>query len=72
MLPDSDLNKIVYKEGATDATGHQVIDKNKQVSVIYDFLIPPDDSQFGITSLTIPFEHHGIDYRDNIKIVITK
>ena len=72
MLPDSDLNKIVYKEGATDATGHQVIDKNKQVSVIYDFLIPPDDSQFGITSLTIPFEHHGIDYKDDIKIVIAK
>ena len=72
MLPDSDLNKIVFKEGEVDTTGHQVIDKSKQVSVIYDFLIPPDDSQYGITSLTIPFEHHGIDYKDDIKIVIAK
>lgn len=72
LLPDSDLNKIIYKEGVTDATGKPVIDKAKQVSVIYDFLIPSDESKYGITSLTIPFEHHGIDYKDDIKIVIAK
>ena len=64
MLPDSDLNVI--------KTTDQGVDNLKQVAVIYDFIIPSDDSQYGVTSLTIPFEHHGIDYRDNIKIVITK
>ncbi len=77
LLPDSDLNKIEYKKlpngnPEVDVNGQKVIDKAKQVSVIYDFIIPPDDSTMGITSLTIPFEHHGIDYRDNIKIIITK
>ena len=77
MLPDSDLNKVEYKRKAdgtaeTDSNGQKIIDKAKQVSVIYDFIIPPEDSAMGITSLTIPFEHHGIDYRDNIKIIITK
>lgn len=77
LLPDSDLNKIEYKRKADgtvelDSSGQKIIDKAKQVSVIYDFIIPPDDSTMGITSLTIPFEHHGIDYRDNIKIIITK
>lgn len=77
LLPDSDLNKVEYKrknDGSieTDANGQKIIDKAKQVSVIYDFIIPPDDSAMGITSLTIPFEHHGIDYRDSIKIIITK
>ncbi len=71
MLPDSDLNKVEYTN-ELDNQGKRIIDKAKQVSVIYDFIIPPDDSQYGITSLTIPFEHHGIDYRDQIKIVITK
>ncbi len=77
MLPDSDLNKIEYMRDASgkiivDSNGKGVVDKSKQVSVIYDFIIPPEDSKFGITSLTIPFEHHGIDYRDNIKIIVTK
>ena len=77
LLPDSELNKIEYKRKADgtvelDSSGQKIIDKAKQVSVIYDFIIPPDDSTMGITSLTIPFEHHGIDYRDNIKIIITK
>ena len=77
MLPDSDLNKVEYKRKAdgtaeVDSNGQKIIDKAKQVSVIYDFIIPPEDSAMGITSLTIPFEHHGIDYRDNIKIIITK
>ena len=77
MLPDSDLNKIEYKTKANgqvekDAAGNPIIDKAKQVSVIYDFIIPPDNSEMGITSLTIPFEHHGIDYRDQIKIIVAK
>ncbi len=77
MLPDSDLNKIEYKTKANgqvekDTAGNPIIDKAKQVSVIYDFIIPPDNSEMGITSLTIPFEHHGIDYRDQIKIIVAK
>ena len=76
MLPDSDLNKIeyMYENGklVLDELGKPVVDKSKQVSVIYDMIIPTEESSLGITSLTIPFEHHGIDYRDNIKIIITK
>ena len=77
MLPDSDLNKVEYKRKAdgtveTDSNGQRIIDKAKQVSVIYDFIIPPDNSEMGITLLTIPFEHHGIDYRDQIKIIVAK
>ena len=77
MLPDSDLNKIEYKlkpngQVEKDSSGNPIIDKSKQVSVIYDFLIPSDNSEMGITSLTIPFEHHGIDYRDQIKIIVAK
>ena len=77
MLPDSDLNKVEYKKKAngqyeTDSTGKKIVDKTKQVSVIYDFIIPSDESSLGVTSLTIPFEHHGIDYYDKIKVVITK
>lgn len=77
MLPDSDLNKIEYKtkpngQVEKDGNGNPIVDKAKQVSVLYDFIIPSDDSEMGITSLTIPFEHHGIDYRDEIKIIVTK
>ena len=66
MLPDSDLNKVVYKDINT-----KEIDTSKQIAVMYDFIVP-EDSTYGITSLTIPFEHHGINYRDNIKIIIAK
>ena len=67
MLPDSDLNKYIIEK---DSNGNS-IKTEKTVSQINDFILMRDDIN-RVYSLTIPLEHKGIDYFDNIKIVVAE
>lgn len=61
MLPDSDLNKVVK-----DSSGNL---SEKTTSQIHDFVLTKDQVN-EVYSLVIPIEHKGIDYLDNIRIVV--
>ena len=63
MLPDSDLNKYVK-----DNSGQET---ENTISEIHDFVLSSDETN-EVYSLIIPLEHKGIDYFDNIRIVVAK
>jgi len=65
MLPDSDLNKYIIEK---DKDG-KLVTKESTTSQIHDFILIKDQVN-EVYSLTIPIEHKGIDFNDNIKIVV--
>ena len=66
MLPDSDLNKVIKEK---DASGNISVTGEKTTAQIHDFILKKDQVN-EVYSLTIPIEHKGIDFNDNIKIVV--
>ncbi len=66
MLPDSDLNKVIKEK---DASGKISVTGEKTTAQIHDFILKKDQVN-EVYSLTIPIEHKGIDFNDNIKIVV--
>ncbi|MBP5684228.1 MAG: hypothetical protein J6X02_03120 [Bacilli bacterium] len=66
MLPDSDLNKVIKEKNASGVVN---VVGEKTTSTIHDFVLQKDELN-GVYSLIIPIEHKGIDYVDNIRIVV--